>query len=137
MEHHQLTLSIATAAAADAEAAVTSQRAPPENILTIHNVAFEEMLAHDEYDAWFRTVHPVETFNDRKQKADTLLTAIHTVTPSAKAMFDKQVWGAAACTARKSSQSVFFVDDAVMSVEESDEDRICANVAERPQQENI
>ncbi|KAG6951841.1 hypothetical protein JG688_00013569 [Phytophthora aleatoria] len=52
-------------------------------------------------------------------------------------MFDKQVWGAAACTARKSSQSVFFVDDAVISVEESDEDRICTNVAERPQQENI
>ncbi|KAF1794757.1 hypothetical protein GQ600_15722 [Phytophthora cactorum] len=39
MEHHQLTLVIATAAAA--EAAVTSQREPPENILTLHNVDFE------------------------------------------------------------------------------------------------
>ncbi|KAG2963568.1 hypothetical protein PC118_g20821 [Phytophthora cactorum] len=48
MEHHQLTLVIATAAAAAAEAAVTSQREPLENILTLHNVDFEEMLAHDE-----------------------------------------------------------------------------------------
>ncbi|KAG6942358.1 hypothetical protein JG688_00018159 [Phytophthora aleatoria] len=53
MEHHHLTLAIATAAAA--EAAVSSQRAPPENILTLHNVDFEEMLVHDEYDAWFRS----------------------------------------------------------------------------------
>ncbi|KAG6945330.1 hypothetical protein JG687_00017360 [Phytophthora cactorum] len=53
MEHHQLTLVIATAAAAAAEAAVTSQREPLENILTLHNVDFEEMLAHDEYDTWF------------------------------------------------------------------------------------
>ncbi|KAF1789892.1 hypothetical protein GQ600_16237 [Phytophthora cactorum] len=55
MEHHHLTLAIATAAAAAAEAAVSSQRAPPENILTLHNVDFEEMLVHDEYDAWFRS----------------------------------------------------------------------------------
>ncbi|KAF1785694.1 hypothetical protein GQ600_5218 [Phytophthora cactorum] len=37
------------------EAAVSLQRAPPENILTLHNVDFEKMLVHDEYDAWFRS----------------------------------------------------------------------------------
>ncbi|KAF1778221.1 hypothetical protein GQ600_7390 [Phytophthora cactorum] len=55
MEHHLLSLAIATAAVAAAEAAATSQRAPPENILTLHNVDVEDMLAHDEYGAWFRS----------------------------------------------------------------------------------
>ncbi|KAG6953373.1 hypothetical protein JG687_00012438, partial [Phytophthora cactorum] len=51
-------------------------------------------------------------------------------------MFDKHVGGAGACTVRKSTQSVFFVDDAVISVEESDEDRISANIAEIQQHQN-
>ncbi|KAG6952465.1 hypothetical protein JG688_00013265 [Phytophthora aleatoria] len=65
-----------------------------------------------------------------------MVNCVHTVTPRAKAMFDKQVWGAAACTVRKSTQSFCFLDDAVISVEESGKDRTSANVAGIQQHEN-
>ncbi|ETI56376.1 hypothetical protein F443_01020 [Phytophthora nicotianae P1569] len=54
MEHRELLVAVSTATAAAAQAAATAQRAPPENILTLHNIDFDMMLAQDEYDAWFR-----------------------------------------------------------------------------------
>ncbi|KAE9017450.1 hypothetical protein PR003_g13843 [Phytophthora rubi] len=64
----------------------------------------------------------VETLNDKKKKAKKWLAAKHTVTPRAKAMFDKQVWGAAACTVRKSTDSIYLVDDLVRSMYKLDLD---------------
>ncbi|ETN24637.1 hypothetical protein PPTG_20802 [Phytophthora nicotianae INRA-310] len=54
MEHRELLVALSTATAAAAQAAATAQRAPPQNILTLHNIDFDMMLAQDEYDAWFR-----------------------------------------------------------------------------------
>ncbi|KAG6963474.1 hypothetical protein JG688_00008123 [Phytophthora aleatoria] len=36
-------------------------------------------------------------------------------------MFYKQVWVAVACTVRKSTETIFHVDDAVVSIEEQDD----------------
>ncbi|KAE8997729.1 hypothetical protein PR003_g21907 [Phytophthora rubi] len=62
----------------------------------------------------------VETLDDKKKKAKKWLAAKHTVTPRAKAMFDKQVWGAAACTVRKSTDSIYLVDDLVRIMDQLD-----------------
>jgi len=55
MELRRIAFAVASGAAAAVEAATIAQRAPPGNILTLHNVNFDEMLERDEYDAWFRT----------------------------------------------------------------------------------
>ncbi|GMF43810.1 unnamed protein product [Phytophthora fragariaefolia] len=64
----------------------------------------------------------VETLNDMKKKAKKWLAAKHTVTHRTKAMFDKQVWGAAACTVRKSTDSIYLVNDLVRSMDKLDQD---------------
>ncbi|KAG3136485.1 hypothetical protein PI124_g20277 [Phytophthora idaei] len=53
----------------------------------------------------------VETLADKKTNASNRMIDKHTVTPRAKAMFDRQVWNAAVCSVRKSTDSVFYVDD--------------------------
>ncbi|KAG6954601.1 hypothetical protein JG687_00011726 [Phytophthora cactorum] len=60
----------------------------------------------------------VATLSAKKKSAQTWLRGEHTVTPRASAMFKKQVRAAAQCTARKSTENIFHVDDAAVSVEE-------------------
>lgn len=60
----------------------------------------------------------VVTIAEKKQSARDWVKAKHTVTPRAKSMFDKQVWAAAACTVRKSTEDIFHVDDSVTSLDE-------------------
>ncbi|ETP07127.1 hypothetical protein F441_16544 [Phytophthora nicotianae CJ01A1] len=70
----------------------------------------------------------VKTLVDKKTKAEKWLKDKHTVTPQAKEMFNRQVWSATVCRVRKSTDSVFFVDDYDgATIEEEDTDSTCRN----------
>ncbi|KAF1775559.1 hypothetical protein GQ600_3829 [Phytophthora cactorum] len=62
----------------------------------------------------------VETLADKKTNPSNWVRDKHTVTPRAKAMFDRQVWNAADSSVRKSTGSVFYVDDVEPTIEEGD-----------------
>ncbi|KAG6948142.1 hypothetical protein JG688_00015227 [Phytophthora aleatoria] len=62
----------------------------------------------------------VETLADKKTNPSNWVRDKHTVTPRAKAMFDRQAWNAADCSVRKSTGSVFYVDDVEPTIEEGD-----------------
>ncbi|OWY97874.1 hypothetical protein PHMEG_00031487, partial [Phytophthora megakarya] len=59
----------------------------------------------------------IHSIADKKQKARNWMASKHTVTPRAKAMFDRQIWSAATCTVLRNSESVFHIDDMMTSIE--------------------
>ncbi|KUF85571.1 hypothetical protein AM587_10000693 [Phytophthora nicotianae] len=69
----------------------------------------------------------IESLVTKRKNGQDWVKGKHTVTPRAKKMFDKQIWRAAVCSVRRSTDSIFYVDDIVGDTDKGDADITRAN----------